>query len=73
MLNTISSHVERNSKLTRRMIEHLGDLLRMSRESQGRQEVLLLWQQLQCRSPSHPDLAGCWVCADPRLEKIVKR
>ena len=28
-LNTISSHVERDPKLTRRMIEHLGDLLRM--------------------------------------------
>ena len=27
-LNTISSHVERDPKLTRRMIEHLGDLLR---------------------------------------------
>ncbi len=40
-LNTISSHVERNPKLTRRMIEHLGDLLRMSLESKDRQEVPL--------------------------------
>lgn len=40
-LNTISSHVERDPKLTRRMIEHLGDLLRMSLESKGRQEVPL--------------------------------
>jgi two-component system LytT family sensor kinase len=40
-LNTISSNVERDPKLTRRMIEHLGDLLRMSLESKGRQEVPL--------------------------------
>lgn len=32
-LNTISSHVERDPKLTRCMIEHLGDLLRTSLES----------------------------------------
>ena len=38
-LNTISSHVERDPKLTRLMIEHLGDLLRMSLESKDRQEV----------------------------------
>ena len=35
-LNTISSQVERDPKLTRRMIEHLGDLLRMSLESKDR-------------------------------------
>jgi len=40
-LNTISSQVERDPKLTRRMIEHLGDLLRMSLESKDRQEVPL--------------------------------
>ena len=40
-LNTISSHVERNPKLTRRMIEHLGNLLRMSLECKDRQEVPL--------------------------------
>ncbi|MGA7245828.1 MAG: histidine kinase, partial [Terracidiphilus sp.] len=40
-LNTISSHVERDPKLTRRMIEHLGDLLRMSLEAKDRQEVPL--------------------------------
>ena len=40
-LNTISSHVERDPKLTRRMIEHLGDLLRLSLESKDRQEVPL--------------------------------
>jgi LytS/YehU family sensor histidine kinase len=40
-LNTISSHVERNPKLTRLMIEHLGDLLRMSLETKDRQEVPL--------------------------------
>ena len=39
--NTISSHVERDPKLTRRMIEHLGDLLRRSIESKDRQEVPL--------------------------------
>jgi signal transduction histidine kinase len=40
-LNTISSHVERDPRLTRRMIEHLGDLLRMSLESKDKQEVPL--------------------------------
>ena len=40
-LNTISSQVERNPKLARRMIEHLGDLLRMSLESKDKQEVPL--------------------------------
>jgi nitrate/nitrite-specific signal transduction histidine kinase len=40
-LNTISSHVESDPKLTRTMIEHLGDLLRMSLESKDRQEVPL--------------------------------
>ena len=45
-LNTISSHVERDPKLTRRMIEHLGDLLRTSLESKDKLEVSLaeeLW------------------------------
>lgn len=45
-LNMISSHVERDPKLTRRMIEHLGDLLRTSLESWDRPEVSLaeeLW------------------------------
>jgi signal transduction histidine kinase len=41
-LNTISSHVERDPKLTRRMIEHLGDLLRLSLESKDKQEVPLI-------------------------------
>ena len=40
-LNTISSHVERDPRLTRSMIEHLGDLLRMSLESKNKQEVPL--------------------------------
>jgi two-component sensor histidine kinase len=40
-LNTISSHVERDPRLTRSMIEHLGDLLRMSLESKDKQEVPL--------------------------------
>jgi LytS/YehU family sensor histidine kinase len=40
-LNTISSHVERDPKLTRRMIEHLGDLLRRSIETKDRQEIPL--------------------------------
>src|SRR5436190_9611722 len=40
-LNTISSQVEREPKLARRMIEHLGDLLRLSLESKDRQEVPL--------------------------------
>ena len=40
-LNTISSHVERDPRLTRRMIEHLGDLLRLSLETKDRQEVPL--------------------------------
>lgn len=45
-LNTISSHVERDPKLTRRMIDHLGDLLRTSLESKDKPEVPLaeeLW------------------------------
>jgi two-component system, LytTR family, sensor kinase len=40
-LNTISSHVERDPRLTRSMIEHLGDLLRLSLETKNRQEVPL--------------------------------
>jgi len=40
-LNTVSSQVEREPKLARRMIEHLGDLLRLSLNSQGVQEVSL--------------------------------
>jgi signal transduction histidine kinase len=40
-LNTISSQVERDPKLARGMIEHLGDLLRLSLESKDRQEVPL--------------------------------
>jgi LytS/YehU family sensor histidine kinase len=40
-LNTISSQVERDPKLARWMIEHLGDLLRLSLESKDRQEVPL--------------------------------
>lgn len=45
-LNTISSNVERDPKLTRCMIEHLGDLLRVSLESKDHSEVSLaeeLW------------------------------
>jgi two-component system LytT family sensor kinase len=45
-LNTISSHVERDPKLTRRMIERLGDLLRLSLESKDKQEVPLV-EELQ--------------------------
>jgi two-component system LytT family sensor kinase len=40
-LNTISAEVSGNPKLARRMIEHLGDLLRASLESKERQEVTL--------------------------------
>jgi signal transduction histidine kinase len=40
-LNTISSQVEREPKLARGMIEHLGNLLRLSLESRDRQEVPL--------------------------------
>lgn len=40
-LNTVSSQVEREPKLARRMIEHLGDLLRLSLSSQGIQEISL--------------------------------
>ena len=40
-LNTISSQVERDPKLARAMIEHLGELLRLSLESKDRQEVPL--------------------------------
>jgi LytS/YehU family sensor histidine kinase len=40
-LNTISSQVERDPKLARSMIEHLGGLLRLSLESKDRHEVPL--------------------------------
>src|SRR5499427_4974773 len=40
-LNTISSQLERDPKLARAMIEHLGALLRLSLESKDRQEVPL--------------------------------
>jgi len=40
-LNTISSQVERDPKLARGMIEHLGDLLRLSLESKDKQEIPL--------------------------------
>ena len=40
-LNTISSQVERDPKLARGMIEHLGNLLRLSLESKDRQEIPL--------------------------------
>lgn len=45
-LHTISSHVERDPKLTRSMIEHLGHLLRTSLDSKDKPEVTLqeeLW------------------------------
>jgi signal transduction histidine kinase len=40
-LNTISSQVERDPRLARGMIEHLGDLLRLSLESKDKQEIAL--------------------------------
>jgi two-component system LytT family sensor kinase len=40
-LNTISAHVESDPRMARRMIEELGELLRCSLESHGRQEVAL--------------------------------
>lgn len=40
-LNTVSSQVERDPRLARRMIEHLGDLLRLSLDSKDQQEVTL--------------------------------
>lgn len=40
-LNTISSQVERNPRLARTMIEHLGDLLRLSLDGRDRQEIPL--------------------------------
>lgn len=41
-LNTISSQVEREPRLARSMIGHLGDLLRLSLESKDRHEVALI-------------------------------
>lgn len=49
-LNTISSQVERDPKLTRRMIEHLGDLLRRSIETKDRQEISLA-EELEFLAP----------------------
>jgi two-component system, LytTR family, sensor kinase len=40
-LNTVSSQVERDPRLARSMIEHLGDLLRLSLDARDRQEVPL--------------------------------
>jgi len=40
-LNTISAQLEREPRLARQMIEHLGDLLRLSLDSKDRQEVPL--------------------------------
>lgn len=40
-LNTISSQVERDPRLARSMLEHLGDLLRLSLEVRDRQEIPL--------------------------------
>jgi LytS/YehU family sensor histidine kinase len=40
-LNTISAQVERDPRLARAMIEHLGDLLRLSLDARGRQEIPL--------------------------------
>lgn len=41
-LNTISAQLEREPRLARSMIEHLGDLLRLSLAPQSRQEVRLM-------------------------------
>src|SRR6202451_1220319 len=41
-LNTISAQVERDPRLARQMIEHLGDLLRLSLENKDRHEVPLM-------------------------------
>jgi two-component system, LytTR family, sensor kinase len=46
-LNTISAHVEREPRLVRRMIEHLGDLLRLSLSSHSRSTVTLA-EELAC-------------------------
>lgn len=40
-LNTISAQLERDPRLARQMIEHLGDLLRLSLDSKDRREVPL--------------------------------
>lgn len=40
-MNTISSQVERDPRLARGMLEHLGDLLRLSLEARDRQEIPL--------------------------------
>jgi len=40
-LNTISSQIERHPRLARTMIEHLGDLLRLSLDARDKQEIPL--------------------------------
>jgi two-component system LytT family sensor kinase len=40
-LNAVSSQVERNPRLARTMIEHLGDLLRLSLDARDRREIPL--------------------------------
>jgi two-component system LytT family sensor kinase len=46
-LNTISAHAEREPRLARKMIEHLGDLLRASLTSRSR-PVVALAEELAC-------------------------
>jgi two-component system, LytTR family, sensor kinase len=41
-LNTISAQVERDPRMARQMIEHLGDLLRLSLDNKDRQEIPLI-------------------------------
>src|SRR5262249_2625483 len=40
-LNAISAHVDRDPKTARRMIEHLGDLLRLTLDHSGDQQIPL--------------------------------
>ena len=54
-LNTISSQVERDPKLARGMIEHLGNLLRLSLESKDRQEVPLARDGVSGALPRDPE------------------
>lgn len=76
-LNTISSQAEREPKLARKMIEHLGDLLRMSLSSQQRQttalaeELSFLEHYLAIQKIRFGDDLRVHISVEPGLERAL--
>lgn len=72
-LNTVSSQVERDPKLARKMIEHLGDLLRLSLDSLGGQvttlgeEISFLGHYLAIQKIRFGDALKIEMRIDPRV------